>query len=726
MTSLATGNALKGFALKRLFSDRPERSLRLRLLVLLTMLWVALSLNWITGSPWIPLLASLLATGGHLISWRWPGSQRKLRSVVILIAIVGLPIATREDFLTALTGDRLPIAEMLLLIGGIASLRVETRGGLYALLTLSGLVLFFVSERAFDQTFVVFLIVFLGLFLTLFAMAFVEDQLSVARAHWPEGQLSRAWFWSGIVGGGLLVCSALAFSLMPPDLQGRPGSQRVGVVPFMGDSEGFDVPATGLMEPLGPESPFEEDPGLTGVGDTLDGAAPDLSELREFAARQFEGREVDPDPRDTVMHVRSKVTSYWRGRLFDQFDGETWYRSTSSLVERPSRSHTDYYWQAFFLEREQPGAVYAGYNPVHMILPREVRAGEPLPAGSTYSVLSQRPVLPSGSVRADRAGRPSRSREDYLSLPPSSDRVRQVATQVVGDAATPFEQLWRIVSFLRQHHGYDASGQDALQLSGSVEDFLADGRAGTSLDFATATVLMARAVGLPARLAVGYLPGRFDPFSGTHRVREKDTHAWAEVYFARNGWVAFDGTPRPELDRFVTGDLRGFVGASYIFQTRVGGGLYRVLQSGASKATRSIVNAIKEGSGLFAGIGVAILALLLVSTVFLTLRKRTGRTKDTWQYSRLKGPTRREIIETYRRMERLMRRRGLEPRGSSQTIGEYAKAAAPRLGVAGPDLEWMAKAAWVAAYDPAGPSPGLLREAVERLSSLRRALAGQH
>ena len=67
------------------------------------------------------------------------------------------------------------------------------------------------------------------------------------------------------------------------------------------------------------------------------------------------------------------------------------------------------------------------------------------------------------------------------------------------------------------------------------------------MDYATATVMLARASGLPSRLALGYLPGIREPLSGAYMVRESDAHAWAEVYFADQGWVPVDSAPRPTL-----------------------------------------------------------------------------------------------------------------------------------------------------------------------------------
>ena len=65
-----------------------------------------------------------------------------------------------------------------------------------------------------------------------------------------------------------------------------------------------------------------------------------------------------------------------------------------------------------------------------------------------------------------------------------------------------------------------------------------------------------------------------------------------------------------------------------------------------------------------------------------------------------------------------MRRRGLDPRGASQTVGEYTSLAARRLIVIEEDLRWFARAAWVAAYDPSEPSPEMAKEASVRFERL--------
>jgi hypothetical protein len=61
------------------------------------------------------------------------------------------------------------------------------------------------------------------------------------------------------------------------------------------------------------------------------------------------------------------------------------------------------------------------------------------------------------------------------------------------------------------------------------------------VQFATAMVMVARASGIPARMAIGFLPGTLD--KGIYTVRAADAHAWPELYFEGAGWLRFEPTP---------------------------------------------------------------------------------------------------------------------------------------------------------------------------------------
>jgi hypothetical protein len=76
-----------------------------------------------------------------------------------------------------------------------------------------------------------------------------------------------------------------------------------------------------------------------------------------------------------------------------------------------------------------------------------------------------------------------------------------------------------------------------------VDWFLFDAKKGYCEQFATAEVLMLRSLGVPARLATGYSTGEYNPVLDQSIVRERDAHAWVEVYFANHGWVPVDPSP---------------------------------------------------------------------------------------------------------------------------------------------------------------------------------------
>jgi hypothetical protein len=75
-----------------------------------------------------------------------------------------------------------------------------------------------------------------------------------------------------------------------------------------------------------------------------------------------------------------------------------------------------------------------------------------------------------------------------------------------------------------------------------VDYFLFDLQQGYCNYYATAMVVLARAAGLPARLVTGFRTGSYDYANDWFIVRQENSHAWVEVYFAGFGWVEFEPT----------------------------------------------------------------------------------------------------------------------------------------------------------------------------------------
>src|SRR5207249_2988050 len=77
----------------------------------------------------------------------------------------------------------------------------------------------------------------------------------------------------------------------------------------------------------------------------------------------------------------------------------------------------------------------------------------------------------------------------------------------------------------------------------ALDDFLFGSRRGYCEQFAGAYAALARSVGLPTRVAVGFTPGTYDEATGVWRVTTREAHAWPEVYLSGVGWTAFEPTP---------------------------------------------------------------------------------------------------------------------------------------------------------------------------------------
>ena len=75
-----------------------------------------------------------------------------------------------------------------------------------------------------------------------------------------------------------------------------------------------------------------------------------------------------------------------------------------------------------------------------------------------------------------------------------------------------------------------------------MSSFLFGTRRGYCEQISTASVVMLRSLGIPARETVGYVPGSYNPITDLYDVQAKDAHAWVQVWFPGYGWQNFDPT----------------------------------------------------------------------------------------------------------------------------------------------------------------------------------------
>jgi transglutaminase-like putative cysteine protease len=260
-----------------------------------------------------------------------------------------------------------------------------------------------------------------------------------------------------------------------------------------------------------------------------------------------------------VFRVTSPSRSYWRLTALETFDGVIWssnrrYRRAdgrlgSSVSEADKPTHPveqtfdvtglDSIWLPAAFRPVSISGTSARYDAESGSLLTDAKSA----IGQRYTVSSAVPALDAALLDAAPAVVPSNIAKTYLALPPAFPaNVSELARRVVLGATTPYEEARKLQDFFRGgQFTYDLNvpgghGDDALQR------FLFQTRRGYCEQFAGAYAAMARAVGLPSRVGVGFTTGDLQP-DGSYSVRGYHGHAWPEVYLAGFGWVAFEPTP---------------------------------------------------------------------------------------------------------------------------------------------------------------------------------------
>ncbi len=115
------------------------------------------------------------------------------------------------------------------------------------------------------------------------------------------------------------------------------------------------------------------------------------------------------------------------------------------------------------------------------------------------------------------------------------------------------ENEWRldmakqVKEYLDEHYTYSWELDSLDSEEDPLEYFLKKGREGYCMHFASAGTIILRSLGVPARYASGYVlkPYMLEEDDGkyTATVRDRNAHAWVEIYFDNIGWIPFEVTP---------------------------------------------------------------------------------------------------------------------------------------------------------------------------------------
>ncbi|MER7573195.1 DUF3488 and transglutaminase-like domain-containing protein [Streptomyces sp. NPDC126514] len=274
---------------------------------------------------------------------------------------------------------------------------------------------------------------------------------------------------------------------------------------------------------------------------------------------------VDEDRQ--VLSLRTSTDDlsnmYLRIVSLDDFDGTTWKPSKRNITSVPREfptpmglgpdteraeietriSAANWYAQDWLPMPYPPSGVDIEgnwrYEPLGMTLVGDHGQNT---RGLTYTVRSL-DVQPTAEQLADAPEPSAAIKREFTELPSSlPEEVAQTAREVTDGASGPYEQAVRLQEYFAVTGGfqYDTEVQVGSGSSAIVR-FLRD-KQGFCVHFSFSMAAMARSLGIPARVAVGFAPGT-PQGDDSVSVGLKDAHAWPELYFEGVGWTRFEPTP---------------------------------------------------------------------------------------------------------------------------------------------------------------------------------------
>ena len=286
----------------------------------------------------------------------------------------------------------------------------------------------------------------------------------------------------------------------------------------------------------------------TGISDSMSpGDIADLSQSSELAFRAiFDDGQLPP---------RSSL--YWRGLVLGSFDGRTWRPSSDPQLKsiamggKPApfwlMSGLDFKKTVpkqyrLIMEPTQQPWLFALALPFSMDsqagLTREytLRADDAVVLQTTFHLYQV-------DVNQIDVELPDWLAKDTLQLPIGTNpKARALATQLFASAQhNPEVYANALMAWYRHEHFIYTLKPPTLD-GDRIDQFLFNTKRGFCEHYASSFTFLMRAVGVPARVVVGYQGGQIGRDGKTFEIRQMDAHAWSEVWLAGRGWVRFDPT----------------------------------------------------------------------------------------------------------------------------------------------------------------------------------------
>lgn len=161
-------------------------------------------------------------------------------------------------------------------------------------------------------------------------------------------------------------------------------------------------------------------------------------------------------------------------------------------------------------------------------------------AGLEYDVTTSEPE-PTPDLLDSLSGTRPTVDPRFLRLPESiPPEIRELATKLTENAKTDYEAAVKLQQFFTGGD-FTYSLRTQGHSNSALRDFLLRDRTGYCEQFAASMAVLARLVGIPSRVAIGYTGGT--KVGDRWQVGTNDSHSWPELYFEGVGWLPFEPTP---------------------------------------------------------------------------------------------------------------------------------------------------------------------------------------
>jgi transglutaminase-like putative cysteine protease len=357
-----------------------------------------------------------------------------------------------------------------------------------------------------------------------------------AGVDFPGEQLGDLLMW----GGALAALIVLLAALLPAWLDNPIAS---AIWPEVEVPSGLAVLERNIQRAQ--RGPPTVDPGISTLpalelGISLEAAPPETVALRV---------RIDVPDGSAAPLPAAPWPRYWRARVFTIYNGQGWTQnariSPYDAIEPQPAMFPGAIVQEIEDSRPERGLLFGLPSIVGVNIPANVErlADGEMAALTTSAPAGRYRVLSSPQELAEvPSDQPPPDMRGYLGLPSNiPPQIGEAARAQVGGLGGSYEQALALEQFLRELP-YSYQVQPLPGGGDAVYQFLFQMRSGYCTYYASAMAVMARSLGIPARVATGYATGAYDPSAGVYVVHEADAHAWPELYI--NGrWLPFEPTP---------------------------------------------------------------------------------------------------------------------------------------------------------------------------------------